>query len=154
LRHIAPDAGFNIVAMAFERLADIATQLGCDAGSSATAVDASSGHGLDAGTLGELQALDAAFAAQVDDQAKRLWGRPGLSLRERCFATLAVMLVGGTFGAPFRSHIVRCYAAKLTESELRAAIRILGEFSVPKAWEGLIALRRSAGEAATGKDAA
>jgi hypothetical protein len=31
----------------------------------------------------------------------------------------------------------------LTETELRAAIRILAEFSIPKAWEALIALKRA-----------
>src|SRR4051812_31099382 len=38
LRHVAPDAGYNITAMAFERLVEVASELGFAADSSATRV--------------------------------------------------------------------------------------------------------------------
>ena len=142
LRHIAPDAGFNIVAMAFQRLIEIAGKLGHDTGTSATAGQAAAEHGLELSALRQLQELDLSFSEQVDRQAKLLWERPGLSRRERCFATFAVLVIGGTLGVPFESHVARCFASKLEATDLQAAIRILAEFSVPKAWEALIALRQ------------
>jgi alkylhydroperoxidase/carboxymuconolactone decarboxylase family protein YurZ len=144
LRHIAPDAGYNIVAMAFQRLAEVAAQLGFDV---TTAASRSGGDapGLDAKTREELRDLDAAFCDYVDQQARQLWNRPGLSRRERCLATLAVLVVGGTLGAPFEAHVSRCLAEQVPMGDLKAAVRILAEFSIPKAWEALVALRRSAG---------
>ena len=85
---------------------------------------------------------DPFFDLTVDHLFGTIWNRPGLSKRERCLATFAVLVIGGTLGAPFKAHIARCVAERLPEADLRAAIRILAEFSIPKAWEALIALKR------------
>jgi alkylhydroperoxidase/carboxymuconolactone decarboxylase family protein YurZ len=143
LRHVAPDAGYNIVSMAFQRMTEIAGQLGFDVTSTARRAPHGETTGLDGKTLNALRELDPAVADYVDQQARQLWNRPGLSKRERCLATLAVMVISGTLGAPFKAHISRCVAEQLSEADLRAAIRILAEFSIPKAWEALIALKRA-----------
>jgi alkylhydroperoxidase/carboxymuconolactone decarboxylase family protein YurZ len=139
LRHIAPDAGFNIVAMGFERLAAIATELGHDPASSSSRMQ-SGGHVYDEATLAALRKLDPEFATDVDRISRQLWCRPGLSRRERCLATFAVDVIGGTLGGPFEAHIRLCRQSGLTKSECQVAIRMLAEFSIPKAWQALIAL--------------
>lgn len=118
LRHIAPDAGFNMVAMFFERLVAVATQLGSDTASSASRlVDRNQVY--DDQTLLALRALDPGFADYVDRLSRQLWARPGLSKRERCFTTFAVDVTGGTLGAPFKVHIRLCRGAGITADELR-----------------------------------
>lgn len=139
LRHIAPDAGFNIVAMGFQRMAEIARQLGFEPSSQATGVEA--GEQIYApSSLAALSALDTGFADHVDQASRKLWNRSGLSVRERCLATFAVDVIGGTLGAPFKAHLEICRRAGLARQELHAALRMLAEFSTPKAWQALIAL--------------
>ena len=139
LRHIAPDAGFNIVAMGFERLVQIARELDKDIGSSASSIEAD-GPVYDAATLAALDRLDPEFARMVDRTSRQLWSRPGLSRRERCLATFAVDVIGGTLGTPFEAHVGLCQQAGLTRAECGVALRALAEFSIPKAWQALIAL--------------
>ena len=139
LRHIAPDAGFNIVAMGFERLLQIAKELDKDSGSSATRMEADRPV-YDAATLAALDKLDPEFARMVDRTSRQLWSRPGLSRRERCLATFAVDVVGGTLGTPFAAHVGLCRQAGLTRADCCVALRALAEFSIPKAWQALIAL--------------
>jgi 4-carboxymuconolactone decarboxylase len=139
LRHIAPDAGFNIVAMGFQRLEEIAGALGKDPKSSARRIEGGDPV-YDEETLAALQKLDSEFAGDVDRMSRQVWSRPGLSKRERCFATFAVHVIGGTLGAPFAWHVRFCRQAGLTRAECCAAIRMLAEFSIPKAWRALIAL--------------
>jgi alkylhydroperoxidase/carboxymuconolactone decarboxylase family protein YurZ len=137
LRHIAPDAGFNIVAMGFERLARVAVELGKDPDSSASPMEPG-GPVYDDATLAAVRKLDPAFARDIDRMRRELWSRPGLSRRERCFATFAVDVIGGTLGAPFEAHVRLCREAGLTTAECHAAIRALAEFSIPKAWQALV----------------
>jgi alkylhydroperoxidase/carboxymuconolactone decarboxylase family protein YurZ len=59
-------------------------------------------------------------------------------------ASLAVDVLGGTLTAPFEAHVVLAKEAGLTTEELHAGIRILAEFSVPKAWEAFVALKKLA----------
>jgi alkylhydroperoxidase/carboxymuconolactone decarboxylase family protein YurZ len=139
LRHIAPDAGFNIVAMGFERLTEVAARLGKNSRSTSGRAKAGS-RIYDEATLSALAKLDAKFARDVDRISRELWSRPGLSMRERSLATFAVDVVGGTLGAPFAAHVRLCRAAGLAIDELHAALRALAEFSIPKAWEALAAL--------------
>lgn len=139
LRHLAPDAGFNIVAMGFERLVQIAKDLDHDPASSA-ARSAPATPVYDAATLASLEELDPEFARMVDRTSRQLWSRPGLSRRERCLATFAVDVIAGTLGTPFAAHVELCRRAGLARAECCVAIRALAEFSIPKAWQALIAL--------------
>jgi alkylhydroperoxidase/carboxymuconolactone decarboxylase family protein YurZ len=138
LRHMAPNAGFNVVAMAFQRLTEVASKLGHDPETSASASEGK-GRVYDEATLASIAKLDPDFATDIDRLSRQLWHRPGLSMRERCLATFAVDVVGGTLGAPFEAHVMLCRQAGLTKKECHAAIRALAEFSIPKAWQALIA---------------
>ncbi|WP_424630172.1 carboxymuconolactone decarboxylase family protein [Bradyrhizobium sp. SYSU BS000235] len=147
LRHIAPDAGMNIVAMGFAKLTGIIAEQGLPSSSVTPARERGAQDGEQAGeqvyddaTLAELHQFDPQFADDVDRISRALWHRPGLSRRERCLATFAVNVVGGTLGAPFAAHVALCRDAGLTKTELHAALRALAEFSIPKAWQALIAL--------------
>ncbi|MBR0873102.1 carboxymuconolactone decarboxylase family protein [Bradyrhizobium tropiciagri] len=139
LRHVAPDAGFNIVAMGFERLLQVAEELDKDSGSSASRIEADRPV-YDEATLAALERIDPEFARLVDQTSRQLWSRPGLSRRERCLATFAVDVIGGTLGPPFAAHVGLCRQAGLTRAECCVALRALAEFSIPKAWQALIAL--------------
>jgi alkylhydroperoxidase/carboxymuconolactone decarboxylase family protein YurZ len=87
-----------------------------------------------------LRRLDPAFAEQLDQKARQLWERGLLSRHERCLATLAVDVVGGTLGATFDVHLEMAKNAGLSLAELKALLRILAEFSTPKAWQALVAM--------------
>lgn len=134
LRHIAPDAGFNIVAMAFQKLAELVPSQPHTAAPSPLEKPAAIRHD---GALAGLADLDPPLARQAQDQRRRLWRGPGLSARERCLATLAVHVIGGTLGAPFEAHVSLCREAGLTDLDLHVAMRLLAEFSLPKAWQAL-----------------
>jgi 4-carboxymuconolactone decarboxylase len=142
LRHIAPDAGYGITAIAFKRLVEIAKTLGRQAESEGSRPAPSATNVYPRSTMDALRQIDSDFANYVEGQAKQLWLRPGLTPRERSFATLAVDVVGGTLGAPFQAHVALARNAGVSEKELQTAINVLAEFSIPKAWEALIALRR------------
>ena len=139
LRHIGPDAGMNIVAMGFAKLNELVAEQGLPSPSIAPARERGE-QVYDDTALASLRRLDPQFADDVDRISRELWHREGLSRRERCLATFAVDVVGGTLGAPFSAHVNLCRNAGLTIVELHAALRALAEFSIPKAWQALIAL--------------
>src|SRR5262245_21167808 len=141
-RHIAPDAGYGITATAFQKLVEIAKELGLDPRAKGTRIAPSPDAGYPGRTLAMLREIDPDFAAYVDSQARQLWHRCGLTRRERSLATLAVDVIGGTLGAPFRSHLAVAASAGITRNDLRAAMKVLAEFSIPKVWEALVALRQ------------
>jgi len=145
-RHIAPDAGYGITATAFQRLVDIAKTFGLDPRPNDTLIERSPNAGYSDATLVALRELDPDFGAYVEDQARRLWHRGGLTRRERSLATLAVDIIGGTLGSPFGSHLALAVNAGISRKDLRAAIKVLAEFSIAKVWEALIALRQFEGE--------
>jgi len=145
-RHIAPDAGYGITATAFQRLAEIARALGLDPRSTATRIGHAPNAAYSDATLAALRELDPDFGAYVEDQARQLWHRGGLTRRERALATLAVDVIGGTLGSPFRSHLALAADAGISGKDLHAAMKVLAEFSIPKVWEALIALRQFEGE--------
>ena len=58
---------------------------------------------------------------------------------------MAVDVVGGTLGAPFEAHMLLARQAGLRQNELKAALILLAEYSIPKAWEALDALRKLSG---------
>jgi alkylhydroperoxidase/carboxymuconolactone decarboxylase family protein YurZ len=138
LRHIAPDAGFNIVAMAFQRLVEVATALGYDTRSTASRLERNETVYAES-TLDALRSIDPEFANDMDRTTRQLWHRPGLSRRERCSATFAVDVISGVLGAPFAALMDVCRDAGLSRTDCQAAIRVLAEFSRPKAWQALIA---------------
>lgn len=142
LRHIAPDAGMNIVAMGFAKLSEFVAEQGLPSPDVTPARERGE-QVYDDATLAELHQLDPQFAEDVDRISRELWHRPGLSRRERCLATFTVDVVGGTLGAPFAAHVQLCRNAGLTKTELHAALRALAEFSIPKAWQALIALHEA-----------
>jgi 4-carboxymuconolactone decarboxylase len=145
-RHIAPDAGYGITATAFQRLVEIAKALGLDPRSSGTRTEHAPDSGYSDATLAALRELDPDFGAYVEDQARKLWPRRGLTRRERSFASLAVDVIAGTLGSPFRSHLALAADAGISGKDLRAAMKVLAEFSIPKVWEALIVLRQFEGE--------
>ena len=145
-RHIAPDAGYGITAGAFQRLVEVANGLGIDPTAKGIPSGTTQRAVYSDDTLAELRALDRDFAAYVEDQSRQLWSRGGLTPRERAFATLAVDVIGGTLGAPFRSHLALAADAGITRKDLHAAMKLLAEFSIPKVWQALIASRQCGDE--------
>ncbi|MFL5577224.1 MAG: carboxymuconolactone decarboxylase family protein [Gemmatimonadaceae bacterium] len=142
LRHIAPDAGYNITAMAFERLIEVAGELGHDTRSRGHRGGGEARSPYPGAVLDDLRRLDDDFAAYVDAQGRELWSRPGLTARERAIATLAVDIVRGTLGAPFEAHLAVADRVGLSAHDLRVVVRIVAEYSIPRAWEALVVLSR------------
>lgn len=139
LRHVAPLAGFNIVAMAFERALEILRALGHDTRSSAHPTPPSAPiHS--SGAFQELRRADPLLAANIERTAAQLWRRGGLCPRERCYAALAVDVMSQTLDGPFGEHLHLCQQAGLSKEACASAIRILAEFSGVKAWQARLAL--------------
>jgi alkylhydroperoxidase/carboxymuconolactone decarboxylase family protein YurZ len=141
LRHLAPLAGFNIVAMAFQRALEILKGLGQDIES----VDDQrppNGPIYCGNAFRELQRVDAKLAANIERSASRLWQRERLTRRERCYAALAVNVISQALDGPFSEHLQLCRRAGMTKEDCASAIRMLAEFSGVKAWRARLALER------------
>lgn len=143
LRHVAPAAGLNPTSRAFERLAAIVAELGENSDSAATRTSApypATLYPVDA--LRSLRAADPNLAETIVSQSAELWARPGLSHRERLFASLAVDVAGGTLGEAFAAHTRMAASAGITRTELNEALDVIAEYSTVRAWEAAIALDR------------
>lgn len=73
-RHIAADAGFNIVAMGFQRLVEVAREAGHDPESPGTRTE-SGGPIYGDVTLAGVREIDPEFADSVDRISRELWSR-------------------------------------------------------------------------------
>jgi alkylhydroperoxidase/carboxymuconolactone decarboxylase family protein YurZ len=143
LRHVAPAAGLNPTSRAFERLAAVLAGLGQSTESHAARAPAPHpGAPYPAEALAELRVADPRLAADIEDQSAELWGRPGLSHRERLLASLAIDIAGGTLGQAFGAHARMALHAGITPAEIHEALRVLAEYSTVKAWEATIAFDR------------
>jgi alkylhydroperoxidase/carboxymuconolactone decarboxylase family protein YurZ len=141
LRHLAPLAGFNIVAMAFQRALEVLQNLQQDTRSSAEPrLETAQVYGGEA--FDELRRVDPVLASDIERTAAQLWPRERLSQRERCYAALAVDVIGQTLDGPFKEHLLLCHGAGLSKDDCASAVRMLAEFSGPKAWQARLALER------------
>ncbi|MFB6451290.1 DUF3224 domain-containing protein [Bradyrhizobium tunisiense] len=141
LRHVAPAAGLNPTSRAFERLAAVVAELGQNSDSAATRTPAPyppTPYPVDA--LGRLRTADPKLAETIGNQSAELWSRPGLSHRERLFASLAVDVAGGTLGEAFAAHIRMAASAGITRTELNEALDVIAEYSTVRAWDAAIVL--------------
>jgi 4-carboxymuconolactone decarboxylase len=102
LRHLGPYAGYTACAAAFERFLEVAKHLRMpepiaperDEGEAALA------PGYPTSVLEHLGRLDAPLAEYVAQQAHHVWGRGGLSHRERAIVWLAVDVFYQTLDEP------------------------------------------------------
>lgn len=143
VRHVAPAAGLNPTSRAFERLAAVVAELGENSDSAATRTSApylATLYPVDA--LRSLRAADPKLAETIVSQSAELWARPGLSHRERLFASLAVDVAGGTLGEAFAAHTRMAASAGITRTELNEALDVIAEYSTVRAWDAAIALDR------------
>jgi alkylhydroperoxidase/carboxymuconolactone decarboxylase family protein YurZ len=142
-RHVAPVAGLNPASRVFERLKAVALKLGQSPESNAVRTSAPHPPApYPSGVLETLRAADPQLAATIEGQSAELWGRPGLSRRERVLASLAIDIASGTFGQAFAAHVRMALAAGVTRIELHEALRALAEYSTARAWEATIAVER------------
>ncbi|QBD76125.1 DUF3224 family protein [Ktedonosporobacter rubrisoli] len=142
LRHLGPYAGYTACAMAFERLIEIARQMGIKEPleSPRPEADVALAPGYPTGVLDDLRQLDETFAAYVASHAHRVFGRGRLSRRERTLIWLAVDVLYQTLDASFLAHVDLALQSGVSRQDLRAVFRFLAEFGLPKAWRGLHAL--------------
>jgi 4-carboxymuconolactone decarboxylase len=148
LRHLGPYAGYTACAVAFERFLEVAKHLRMpepiaperDEGEAALA------PGYPTGVLEHLGRLDAPLAEYVAQQAHHVWGRGGLSRRERAIVWLAVDVLYQTLDESFQVHVDLALQSGASREDLRAVVRFLAEFGIPRAWRALQALDRHLGE--------
>ncbi|MBR0913885.1 DUF3224 domain-containing protein [Bradyrhizobium japonicum] len=152
LRHVAPAAGLNPTSRAFERLADVLVELGHRPESNA--VRTSTPHPAapyPADALGALRAADPKLALAIERQSSELWARPGLSHRERLFASLAIDIASGALGRAFAAHARMALGAGITLAEMHEALRVLAEYSTVRAWEATLVLESALRSAPTSR---
>src|SRR5437879_10755589 len=88
----------------------------------------------------DLHRLDAPLAAYVEQHAHHVWGRGGLSRRERALIWLAVDVLSQTLDASFLAHVDLALQAGASREALRAVVRFLAEFGLSKAWRAMAVL--------------
>jgi 4-carboxymuconolactone decarboxylase len=147
LRHLGPYAGCTVCAPAFERLLEIAGQMGIqELGEQMTlAAEEALAPGYPTSVLEELHRLDAELSAYAGQHAHRVWGRGRLSRRERVMIWLAVDVLYQTLDASFQAHVELALQTGMSREDLRAVVRFLAEFGLSKAWRAMAALNSSFG---------
>jgi alkylhydroperoxidase/carboxymuconolactone decarboxylase family protein YurZ len=139
LRHLAPYAGLSATATAFERLVELANL--AEQVSKTHCEDAfPDASEYSAWALEGVESLDSVLAHQLRQNTANLWGRPGLTKRERALVTLANDVVGGTLGSLFAVHLAIAQQHGLNYDDIRAMIRLVGDRVPREAAEALEAL--------------
>ena len=142
LRHLGPYAGYTACAMAFERLLEIARQIGIQEPMEQTRleVEEALAPGYSTSALEDLRRLDAGLSTYMEQHAHRVWGRGELSRRERAIIWLAVDVLYQTLDASFLAHVDLALQSGASCEDLRAVVRFLAEFGLAKAWRAMAAL--------------
>ncbi|MBL0885063.1 carboxymuconolactone decarboxylase family protein [Myceligenerans indicum] len=143
LRHLAPYAGYPIVASAFQRL----TELGLPGARDTEAAGPAGLRGGLARTVQDLREVDPGLAAFTEDQLAQRWARPHLSVRERALACLAVDVLHQTLGESLHLHADLARSAGATDDTLRNLLRGMAEFGLPRVWAAARALGLPPGSA-------
>jgi alkylhydroperoxidase/carboxymuconolactone decarboxylase family protein YurZ len=136
--HSAPDAGYAMALQAIVRFKEIGEKINKpEVDDNQTASDQDSGQ-----VLSKLPShLDARFENAWKNGVGQQWTRPQLRPQERAILSIAAMVANQTFGEPFEYFVRTALQHGVTEDRLRAVICFLSEFSFPKSWLALNALR-------------
>ena len=140
LRHLVPYAGLSATAMAFERMVELTDCPPAEAREDDRPDFAAEPEEYSPWALEGIASLDRPFAGQLRRHTSELWGRPGLSKRERAMATLAVDLASGALGGLFAVHVAVAQQNGIGLEEVSAMIRLLGERSPGDEGEALDAI--------------
>ncbi|GHO95757.1 hypothetical protein KSF_058050 [Reticulibacter mediterranei] len=153
LRHLGPYAGYTACAPAFERLFEIARQMGSQEPVEQKILSAEEAlaPGYPTSVLEDLSRLEAKFSAYVEQHAHHVWSRGGLSRRERAIIWLAVDVLYQTLDASFQAHVDLALQAGASREDLRAVVRFLAEFGLSKAWRAMDVLNNYFGHLPTTK---
>ncbi|MET9341883.1 carboxymuconolactone decarboxylase family protein [Nonomuraea sp. NPDC003804] len=135
-RHLAPYVGYPILVTAFQRLAELGLPEALDA----DPVEPVPLHGALAHAVRDLERVDPGLAAFTEDQLAQRWARPGLTVRERAIACLAVDVLYQTLGESLRLHAELARSAGATDETLRDLLRGMAEFGLPRVWAAAHAL--------------
>lgn len=128
LRHLGPYVGYPILVPAFQQLAELGVPVEDDP---APLEDGSLPPDL-AAFVSSLTAPG--LAAFTRGQLAQRWSRPGLSVRERAIACLAVDILYQTLGDSFRLHVGLALAAGADGDVLDEVLQGIAEFGLARAW--------------------
>ncbi len=132
LLHLAPHVGYALILQALIRLKEISPTFN------------QGDHGLaqpevfavfDASTKEALSELDTLFADFAIRHTTQVWQRGELTAWERAYLALAVDVQYQTLGASFQFHVKQAVRSGATHEQIKAVLRFLAEFSIPKAWQ-------------------
>lgn len=135
VRHLAPYVGYPTAAEALMRLAELE-----DATDDVPDAHLTRHHTLDSTTLQRITMLDAEFADFFQAQFVDRWGRPDLTVRERALCTIATDVLNGTLDESFRLHVDLALGDGAGMAQIRAALLLVAEFGIAKAWHAYRAL--------------
>ncbi|MFI6478734.1 carboxymuconolactone decarboxylase family protein [Nonomuraea sp. NPDC050663] len=135
-RHLAPYVGYPVVVSGFQRLVELGLPEAAEAGP----IEPVPLHGVLARAVRELERVDAGLAAFSEDQLAQRWARPGLTVRERAIACVAVDVLYQTLGESLRLHAELARGAGAGEETLRDLFRGMAEFGLARAWAAARAL--------------
>ncbi|MCB9077744.1 MAG: carboxymuconolactone decarboxylase family protein [Anaerolineaceae bacterium] len=143
LLHLAPYAGYPSTLRAMVRLKEIYAAFDQHAQPAATATPVPAQPEpfiMSDGTQNALLALDPHFGDFAIRQMSQVWSRSGLTPQERAYLSLAVDVCYQTLDGPFQFHLKQALACGVSGDQIKAVLRFMAEFSLPKAWSAFIAL--------------
>jgi alkylhydroperoxidase/carboxymuconolactone decarboxylase family protein YurZ len=132
LLHLAPHVGYALILQALMRLKEIYPTFNQD---EQTLIQPEAFAIFDEPTREELSALDASFGDFAMRHTLQVWQRGGLTTWERAYLALAVDVQYQTLGAPFQFHVKQAVQSGATREQIKAVLRFLAEFSIPKTWQ-------------------
>lgn len=128
LRHLGPYVGYPILVPAFQRLTELSVPGEDDPAPLENAP-------LSPELAAFVRAIPTpGLAAFTEEQLTQRWSRPGLSIRERAIACLAVDILDQTLGDSFRLHLDLALAAGADGDVLDDVLRGIAEFGLARAW--------------------
>lgn len=128
LRHLGPYVGYPILVPAFRQLAE----LGVTGEDDPAPVENVPLRPELAAFVSKIPAPG--LAAFTEGQLAQRWSRPGLSVRERAIACLAVDILDQTLGDSFRLHLDLARAAGADRDVLDDVLQGIAEFGMARAW--------------------
>jgi alkylhydroperoxidase/carboxymuconolactone decarboxylase family protein YurZ len=156
LRLISYDSGYHTVLAAFDRLAELVTELGLPRPDIAELPGDLLAIGPDAvpsplpdSVRSVLAQLDPHFLDYFDLQSRMRTpsGPDTLTVRERAFATMSIDIHYQTLGDSFRIHAARALCGRATVNDVRDVLRFNAQFGATRVWQAWKAFHAHAAEA-------
>ena len=131
----AIEAGHTGTLVALKRLKEVCDEIG----------EPLASDGRVSGAEPSFEYFTESNGTNIDSELSRMWRglmptywhRPGLSIKERIYISLASNVLQGILGVPFVHHVQLARAQGAGDEQLRALFRFLSEYGFSRSWAAL-----------------